>query len=111
MPKLCGAEKRKKRKQKRRDKDTRSIKERRLSRRDVDKLAWRITRKVVYVKSKNANLKFYCKACKMYYCQGFNNVDVYCHECYYKNSCLKQTEKGKLCKICGGTYERMYIQD
>ena len=107
MPKLKGAERRKVRKQRRKDKDRRSLKERRLNDRQIDALA-RLILKQPQEPVKEANGHYFCLVCELPYCVGFDGKSVFCHECWYiehfSDACTKKMEGLKTCKECGGAY-------
>jgi len=60
MPKLKGSERRKQRKQNRKKRDRQSLKERRLSRKQVELMSWAVTKVLTKMKKEGANLKHYC---------------------------------------------------
>jgi hypothetical protein len=47
------------------------------------------------------NAKADCPQCTLSYCRGFDGIQVFCRECYYQNSCTKQTKFPSLiCDHC-----------
>jgi len=100
MPKHCGAEKRKIRKANRRKKDRSSLKERRMTAKEIDKLAWRMAKIMTQGKVKGVNLKHYCEQCEQFYCQGFDGIQVFCRKCFYKDCCMKFSISHEKCNHC-----------
>jgi len=50
--------------------------------------------------SKLVNMKSYCEKCKQGFCLGFDNVEQFCIDCFYKNCCKKDTEFKRFCRNC-----------
>jgi hypothetical protein len=62
--------------------------------------------------TEDTNKKVWCKVCKQYYCLGFDGVDVFCRDCFYRhieresddpnlpNGCQKKVTGGRICQFC-----------
>ena len=71
---------------------------------EENKLCWDIAKVMTNRKYPKElyNKRVYCKSCKQEYCLGFSGSDSYCADCYYNDSCLKETDGGRICQNCGG---------
>lgn len=79
-----------------------SLKERRLSRKNIDILARRLS--VIITRQdfgKDDIKRYYCSLCKKEYCKLIGiNRNIYCKECYYGKGCDKKVITKKDCIIC-----------
>lgn len=96
---------RKLRKEKRKNKDRRSKSRRRKESAEERQIMSDAARLIVgYLPKKNlehANEKFKCQCCTLFYCVGFDGVDVFCRECPFKLGCLKLASGAtKKCNYC-----------
>jgi hypothetical protein len=80
-----------------------SLKKRRREARKEKKLAWEVAKvlsKYQEFPTEYQNKKFYCSICKMEYCLGFTETDIFCSDCHYRLGCFKETFKAKNCNYC-----------
>jgi len=96
---------RKQKKREKRSKDRRSKSRRRKEsveeRKVINEMAWLIISRIPRKKVEHANKKFKCQCCTLFYCVGFDGVDVFCRECPYKLGCLKLASGAtKKCNYC-----------
>ena len=98
------AQTRKQRKQNRRKKGQ---KNKRLSNKQIDKLAWAIVLADPPLVVKHANEYCYCSRCNQSYCIGFDGFSYFCRECIYikfnPDACLKRVDAPlkQFCSHCG----------
>ena len=95
------------RKQRKQQRKKSGRKNKRLSNKQIDKLAWEIVLSDKHLKIINANQHCFCPQCLMDYCIGFDGFSYYCHECIYvkfnPTACLKRnTTLTHKCSHCGG---------
>jgi hypothetical protein len=69
--------------------------------------AWTLARAMMEVHEKSfdrslCNVHVYCKECNQEYCLGFDGVDQFCRDCFYKNCCQKECTGGRTCQHCKG---------
>ena len=69
---------------------------------NINELAWKFARAMakIPVDKSNCNHKVWCKECKQAYCLGFDMVDQFCRDCFYKNGCVKEIQGDRTCQHC-----------
>lgn len=50
--------------------------------------------------------KHYCPVCRMWYCNGFDGVIVFCRECWYLDGCIRESRSFIACRNCARKEER-----
>jgi hypothetical protein len=90
------ADTRKQKKANRAKKDRRSLKERRMSNKQIDRLAKFIVDNYPPPPIKHKHEYCHCSTCSMDFCIGADGTSIYCHECdwvqFNPNACLKRNE-------------------
>lgn len=67
-----------------------------------NELVWEWARKVTMQRPpvELVNKKVYCNNCKMLYCLAYDNTDLFCKDCYYKDCCQKEIVGNRVCQYC-----------
>lgn len=92
---------RKRRKKEKRKKDRRSYARRKKDDDDNKELAKAIVALLPKRIVEHINKKFLCDHCQLYYCVGFDGVDEFCRECFFKLGCKKLASGAiKQCNFC-----------
>jgi hypothetical protein len=69
----------------------------------LGKLAWQLLKCLPVRRHlrEEYNARSHCPHCDLDYCLGFDGVDMFCRECYYSNSCIKEVIfPSKTCNWC-----------
>lgn len=76
----------------------------------LSKLAWSMARVMTKrtVSSADRNKHVWCPTCKQGFCLGFDGIDQFCRDCFYKPyeidgqhaGCIKECEGSRVCQHC-----------
>lgn len=59
-----------------------------------------IAKKMAQAPSPYIDGKHYCPICKVWYCNGYDGLIVYCADCYYKPGCIRESRSFITCRRC-----------